>query len=185
MVKRKATRWPPAMDPPARAIAAGMLRRFGTPAVEDPGSPQPERDDDRGGGGDTADVVEGQQAHADVTEPVQAEAQECGLVEGRAALCSVATHGGRGDNQPDRGDAGGDVVVCEAVISDRSRHRQRAWQSCHQHAGVVAQGRQLFEVVRQPGSEQATRGKLDTVHDATSHHGRNARGARATIRSVA
>lgn len=31
-VWRKATRWPLAIDPAARAMAAGMLRRFGTPA---------------------------------------------------------------------------------------------------------------------------------------------------------
>jgi hypothetical protein len=30
LVSRAATRWPPAMDPAAKAIAAGTLRRFGT-----------------------------------------------------------------------------------------------------------------------------------------------------------
>src|SRR6266545_1394001 len=32
LVRTEATRWPPAMDPPARALAAGTLRRLGTPA---------------------------------------------------------------------------------------------------------------------------------------------------------
>ena len=62
--------------------------------VEGPGGPQPEREDDGGGCGDTAGVVTGQQARAEMTEPVQAEAEECVLIEGRTSVCPVAVHGG-------------------------------------------------------------------------------------------
>src|SRR5262244_967051 len=113
------------MDPAARAIAAGTLRRFGTPAWLRARVAHTQNGRTMvGGTGGTADVAAGRQADAEVTEPVQAEAQECVLVEGRAALCPVAVRRGRGGNHPDRSDAGGDVAARPALRSGRSRPRQ-------------------------------------------------------------
>ena len=50
--------------------------------LEGPGGPQPEWDDDRRGGGDTTGVAACQEAHGEVAEPVQAEAEQRVLVEG-------------------------------------------------------------------------------------------------------
>src|SRR6185369_12100916 len=81
--------------------------------VEGPGGPEPEREDDDGGRGGTADVTSGHCSDADVTEAMDSEAQQRVLVKGRATLCSVTADGGRGDNEPHRGDGGCDISVGE------------------------------------------------------------------------